>query len=423
MPLSTFSTALTGLNNNAFTMNVVGNNLANLNTTAFKGSKTTFAELLGGLSGMSDAGNPISVGLGSVLTGANPVFTQGAVAYTGRPTDAAINGNGFFVVDTGNGLGFTRSGNFGISSTGQLLNSEGFKILGYPAVDGVVNTSGTLAPISIGSVNLTPKATTDLSISANLDSQAADKSTFASSIQMFDSLGAKHTVTLTFTRNGTKGWDWEATIPAVDTGGKTTDPPVSLGKGSFTFDGTGQLTSPVYDPTATPPTGNATLSLKGLANGAKDMDMTFSIFDTSGKPRFTSYASASTVSSTAQDGYATSVLTSLAIDGSGVVYGIFDNGKNLPLAQLVTANFPNVQGLLKFQGSTFVAFGNSGDPSVGAPGTGGRGSISGGSLEQSNVDIATEFTNLIVAERGYQANSRMITTTDQLMQDTLNLVR
>ncbi len=419
MTLSAFNTALTGLNNNALTINVVGNNLANINTTAFKASKTSFSELMGGISGTSDAGDPIQVGLGSISAGVNPTYTQGAIGATGKSTDAAINGNGFFVVSTGNGMGFTRAGNFSVSSSGELVNTEGFQVLGYPAVNGVVNsTSGTLAPIQVEGVSLPPKATSQVTLAANLDGGAADGTTFTTGVQVYDSLGDVHTVTFTFTKNGATGWKWDATIPAVDVGGKTTDPPVSIksaaSTGALTFDGSGKITSP---------TANETLSLTGLANGASPMNVTFAIFDPQGNANITGYAGTSTVSSTTQDGYATSSLRDIAIDKNGVVNGLFDNGKTVPLAQLATANFPNVQGLVNLKGSTMVPFGNSGDPSIGAPGTGGRGTISGGALEQSNVDIATEFTTLIVAQRGYQANSRVISTTDQLVQDSLNLIR
>jgi len=418
MTLSSFNTALTGLNNNALTINVVGNNLANINTTAFKASKTSFTELLGGISGTSESGNPIQVGLGSASAGVNPMFTQGAIGATGKSTDAAINGNGFFVVSTGDGLAYSRAGNFSVNSSGQLINTEGFLVQGYPAVGGIVNTSGALGPIQVEGVKLPPKSTSEFSITANLDRDAAAGSKFTTAVQVYDSLGSPHTVTLTFTKNGASGWDWDATIPAVDTGGLSTDPPVSIkpasSTGLLTFDSNGNITAP---------TANETLAATGLANGAADLSVIFGIFDSQGNPSITSYAAASTVSSTIQDGYAASSLRDIAIDKDGVVNGMFDNGKNLPLAQLVTANFPNVQGLVKLKGSTMVPFGSSGDPSIGAPGTGGRGTISGGALEQSNVDIATEFTTLIVAQRGYQANSRIISTTDQLYQDALNLVR
>jgi flagellar hook protein FlgE len=415
MPLTSFYTALTGLDNNALAINVIGNNLANINTTAFKASKSSFAELLGGLASTSaGTGNPIQVGLGSYTQGITPVFNQGSIASTGRSTDAAIGGNGFFVVDTNGGLGFTRAGSFGFTSEGEIVNSEGFKLMGYAAVNGVVNSGGVLGPITIQKGgSLPPNATTKISVGANLDSSAITGTTFSSAVQVYDSLGTKLPVSITYTKTDA-GWDWSATIPAVATGGLPTDSPVEIGNGALVFDANGIMTAP---------TVNATLSVTGLASGAADQNITLNFLDDSGKPLYTSYSAASGVSSTTQDGYAASVLRDVSIDSNGVISGLYDNGQVQPLAQMAIANFPNVEGLLKFAGSTFVAFGNSGEPSIGVAGTGGRGLITGSALEQSNVDIATEFTNLIIAQRGYQANSKVITTTDELYQDAINLIR
>ena len=415
MPLTSFYSALTGLNNNAMQINIIGDNLANINTTAYKGSSANFAELLAGTSSSTgSSGNPIQVGLGSSITNISPDFTQGTIAYTGKNTDAAINGNGFFVVSTGGGLGFSRAGNFTFNSTGALINGEGFNVMGYQAVNGVLSSGGALTPIVVEKgMTLSPVATTNLSVTANLDSSAPVPTDFSTAVQIYDSLGISHNVTLTFSKTAPTSWNWNATVPATDlAGGLPTDPPASIGSGALTFDSSGALTGLAANPT---------LSLTGLASQAADLTVTFGILDNSGVARFTGYGSTSSVSKTSQDGRASSALSDISIDSSGVINGIFDNGQTEPLAQLALGNFPNNEGLLKYKGSTFVAFGNSGEPSIGTPNTGGRGSISASSVEKSNVDIATQFTNLIMAERGYQANSKIITTTDQLYQDTINL--
>jgi flagellar hook protein FlgE len=413
--LTSFYTAVSGINANSQAINVIGNNLANINTTAYKGSRATFAELLGGITYAAD-GNPIQTGLGTVSAGVSPLFTQGSIQATGRATDVAISGNGFFVLSTGTGYAYTRAGNFGFNETGELVNSDGFTVAGYMASAGVINSNASLTPITIqGSRTLPPKATTALGITANLDSQAATSTSFASSaVQIFDSLGLAHTVTFTFTKTGAMTWSWDAAIPATDTGGAATDPGVSIGGGTFTFNSAGVLTDP---------TANPTLTITGLANGAADMDIEFQVLDASGNPRFTGNSGASAVSCVTQDGYASSTLRDVAIDGNGVISGIYDNGQVNSLAQIALANFNNPEGLLKFIGNTFVKSASSGDPSVGAPRTGGRGMVNGASLELSNVDIAEQFTNLIIAQRGYQANSRVITTTDQLYQEVINLIR
>jgi len=421
MPLTSFYTALTGLNNNSLAINIIGDNLANMNTTAFKSSKANFSELLAGLSGTSSTGNPIVMGLGSTLSGVTPINTQGTITNTGVSTDAAINGNGFFVVSTAGGLGFTRAGQFELDKDGYLVSSDGFNVMGYPAVNGVVNTSGALATIQIKRGETVPATvTTQLSLAANLDSQAADGSTFGTAVQVYDSLGTAHTVSFTFAKKAAGDWSWSATMPAADTGGLATDPPVvvgdsaTAGNSDLTFNSAGALDQALTKLTQT-------LNLTGLASGASDMTINFNLADPSGNPLITGMAAESGVSATVQDGAAATTLKDISVDSKGDIVGLMENGHSVTLAQLAVANFPNVEGLQKYKGSTFSAFTSSGEPSIGAAGSGGRGTIVGSSLEQSNVDMAQEFVNLIAAERAYQANSRIISTTDQLYQDSLNL--
>lgn len=430
MPFSSFSSALTGLNNNAQAINLTSNNLANLNTTAFKSGRISFAELVGAVNGTSDNGNPIQPGLGSMISGITQINTQGSIQSTGRTTDAAISGNGLFVVDTGGGNGYTRCGNFSFSPTGELLTTDGFKVLGYlyDATKGKVDTAAALSPIVVqkGS-SLPPKATEKVSVNANLDSRvdSADttNNTFATGVQVVDSLGSSHLVTVTYTKTGNGTWTWDASVPAADTaGGLKTDPPVSVGSGSVTFGSDGVLTDPPVSAGYT----NPTLSITNLANGAADMDIEFAIRDTSNNPpspNVTGFAADSNVSSTSQDGYQSSALKDISIGADGTVAGVYENGKVLALAKIALATFPNSDGLAKLGGSTFVASGGAGEPTIGTAGSGGRGSLTGSALEGSNVDIAQEFTNLIIAQRGYQASSRVITATDQMLQETVNLVR
>jgi flagellar hook protein FlgE len=414
MQLTSFYTALTGLNTNALAINVIGDNLANMNTTGFKSSKASFAELLSGVSGTSATGNPISFGLGSSLSGVNRNCSQGTINYTGNSTDTAINGNGYFVVSTNGGMGFTRSGQFEFDGEGNLISSDGFKAMGYMAVNGEIDNSGAVSTIEVNKGQLIPaNVTSAMSVAANLDAQAADGDTYSTSVQIYDSLGQSHTISLDFTKTGTGVWTWSASIPAEDVGGAVGDA-VAIGTGSMQFNSVGVMTSPADSPI---------LSISGLSNGAADMDIEFNLRSATNTPIITSYASDSAVSSTTQDGYEASSLKSISIDNDGVIVGLAENGKSISLAQLALADFPNEEGLQKYQGSTFVTFTSTGEPSIGVAGTGGRGSISGGSLEQSNVDMAQEFINLIVAQRAYQANSRVITTTDELYQDSLNLIQ
>jgi flagellar hook protein FlgE len=415
MPLTSFYTALTGLNNNSLAINIIGDNLANMNTVAFKSSKANFGELLAGLQGTSDNGNPITFGLGSTLNGITHMNTQGTISHTGKSTDVAINGNGFLVVETEGGMGYTRSGKFEFDSTGGLMTSDGFRLLGYMGVNGEVNNNGQLVPIEIQKGQLMPaRASTNLSIVANLNSEAEIGSGHSTPLSIVDSLGAMHDLEIEYTKTGEGAWDWEALIPAVDFGGTETDPPVSVGNGSLTFDSDGRLMSPATNPT---------LNISGLSSGASDMTVDFILWSDNNRGCITQVATASSNIESGQNGIAASFLQSISINSDGMIVGKTENGQSIELAQLAMADFPNVDGLQKYKGSTFTTFPSSGDPSIGVAGAGGRGTIVGSSVEQSNVDMAQEFVNLIVAQRAYQANSRIITTTDELYQESINLKR
>jgi flagellar hook protein FlgE len=415
MPLTSYYTALTGLNNNSFAINVIGDNLANMNTTAFKSGQANFSELLAGISGTDAAGNPISSGLGSTINGISHNYGQGTITYTGNATDAAINGNGYFVVSTDDELGFTRSGGFKFDQDGNFISADGFQVMGYVAVDGVIDTNAQIAPIIIRKGQLMPAcATKNINMYANLDAAAADSSTFSSTIRLFDSIGMPHNLMVAFTKTGAGTWSWSATIAAEEVGGAVGDAPVEVGSGDLEFDEYGILYNPATNPV---------INIAGLSTGAADMDVTFGLYDSGGNPLVTNYARESAVSSTAQDGFATSAVNKISIDSSGVIMGVTDSGQSISLAQMALADFPNVEGLQKYKGSTFIPFSSSGEPSIGVANSGGRGSVVGSSLEQSNVDMAQEFVNLIKAQRAYQANSRIISTTDELYQDSLNMKR
>jgi flagellar hook protein FlgE len=410
--LTSFYTALTGLNNYSYALNLIGDNLANMNTVAFKASTASFSELLAGLSGTGDSGNPIVLGLGTTLNGVQRSNNQGTITATQNATDVAINGNGFFVVETDSGMGFTRAGNFRIDKNDELVSADGFSVLGYMATqDGILDTSSPLSPITIDRGTIIPAcATSNFTVKGNLDCRTVVNGSFSAPVTVYDSLGASHTVTLGFTKTDT-GWDWTASIPGADTGATGTE---IIGSGSVSFDGAGNLASG---------TTNPTLSLAGLVTGASDMDITFNLVDADGNSNITDHAVDSNFSKIVQDGFTSSILATISIDGAGVIKGTTAGGLSVVLAQLALASFPNEEGLQKYKGNTFVTFASSGEPSIGMAGTGGRGTIAGSSLEQSNVDMAQEFVNLISAQRAYQANSRVITTSDELSQDSINMKR
>jgi flagellar hook protein FlgE len=414
MPLTSFYTALTGLNNNSYAINVIGDNLANMNTTAFKSAQATFSELLAGVSGVDASGNPTSTGLGSSVNGVARNFTQGTITSTGESLDVAVNGKGYLIVEIEGSLGFTRSGALSVDKVGNLISTDGLSLMGYMGVDGAIDTTGDIVPIFINQAQLIPASqTTEVGMTANLNAKALTGDTFSAAVQVIDTLGTEHPLAITFTKTDA-GWDWAATIPAVDVGGAATDPAVEVGTGSLEFDTNGLLITPPDNPL---------LSITGYTNGAADMEVSLILWDPNDRPMITSYANDSAVSNTNQNGFGASAIASLSVDVDGVITGTTENGRTIALAQLALENFPNEAGLLKYKGSTFVSFSSSGEPSIGAAGTGGRGTFVGSALEQSNVDMAAEFVSLIKAQRAYQANSRIITTSDELYQDSISLKR
>jgi flagellar hook protein FlgE len=412
MPM--FSTPLSGLNASSNALSVISNNLANLNTVGFKEQTASFQDLFYQNIGATGGGNPIQVGAGSAVGAVTSDFTNGNFDTSGVPTDVAITGEGFFVTQKDGGLGFTRNGHFTLQSDGELDTQDGRAVMGYPAVNGVIDTSQNLAPIILGQGLISPPlATSNLQMTSNLDASAAVGATFSTPMSVFDTLGVSHILTFQFTKTGANNWSYNATIAAPEVG--QTGAPVSIATGNVTFDGNGVLTSPA---------GNVTgIAVTGLADGATDMNLNWNLYDKNNNPLLTQVASASTTSTTFQDGYASGTLLNFNVGSDGVIAGTFTNGKTSPIAQITLARFPNQQGLLRQGSNNYISSLASGDPVIGTPGDGGRGTVTGGALEQSNVDIATEFSKMIVAQRGFQANAKVVTTFDEITQDTINLRR
>jgi len=418
MPM--FSIPLSGLAASSDALSVIANNLANLNTTGFKDQEASFQDLFYQMVGSTGAGDPVQLGTGTEVGSVYTNFNDGSPDSTGVATDAAITGNGFFVTQNNGATEFTRDGQFAVSSTGQLITQDGQTVMGYAAVNGAIPAGQVLSAIQLGEGQISPPAaTTSMQMAANLDATAAVGTTFsAPPLMVYDSVGVSHMLTFNFTKESANAWSYQVTIPAADVG-QTGDPVAiasgnAAGKNDLVFNSSGALTSP---------TGNVTgISIKGLADGAANMtNLSWNLYDSSGNPLLTQVASPSAQSSTSQNGYSSGTLTSFTIGSDGTIQGTFSNGQTAPIAQLALANFSNEQGLERVGGNNYVATLASGEAAIGTPGSGGRGSITGGALEQSNVDIATEFANLIVAQRGFQANAKVVTTFDQVTQDTINL--
>jgi flagellar hook protein FlgE len=410
--MPSFSTALSGLNSESQALSVISNNLANLNTVAFKSQSPQFQDLFYQQIGSSGSGDPIQIGVGATVGAISSDFTQGSIESTGVPTDVAIQGNGFLVEDNNGLQEYTRAGDLSVGANGQLLTDDGGDVLGYEAVNGVISASQTLGPLAVASGQTSPpNPTGNVEIAMNLDSAGGVDSTFSTPVTVTDAQGNSHVLTFGFTSTAANTWTYEITIPAADVG--AVGAPVSVGTGTLKFNGSGVLTTPAADVTG--------LTIAGFADGASNLTFNWNLYDASGNPLVTQVASPSAASSTQQDGYSSGTLTSFNIQADGTIQGVFSNGQTLALGQLALASFANVQGLSRNGSNNYLASLASGSANIGAPATAGRGTIAGGSLEESNVDIATEFANLILAERGYQANAKTVTTFDEVTQTAINM--
>jgi flagellar hook protein FlgE len=412
--MPSFSTALSGLDAASQNLSVISNNLANLNTVAYKGATTTFKDLFYQGFGSSGNGNPIQVGVGVALGSIPANFTQGTIQSDGVPTDVAIQGTGFLIGQNNGQQVFLRAGNLSVTANGTLVAADGSEILGYQAVNGAINTNQVPGPLTIstGLIN-PPQPTANAQLSLNLNSATAVGGTFGTAITVFDSLGAPHVLTYTFTNTAPDNWTYQITIPQTDIAGAVA--PVVLKAGTLIFNGSGVLTTPAANVTG--------IAINNFADGAKNQTFNWNVFDKNGVGQVTQVAAASATASTLQDGFASGSLVSYAIGNDGTIDGSFSNGQTQPLGQVLLASFANQEGLSRSGQNEFISTLDSGAANIGIAGTGGRGTIDGGSLEQSNVDISTEFANLIVAQSGYEANAKVVTTFNTIVQDTINLIQ
>jgi flagellar hook protein FlgE len=402
---SSMNTAVSGLRAHQLMLDVVSNNIANVNTPGYKAARTTFADVLSQtLNGaVAPAGNlggldPEQVGLGVKVGAITNQFTQGGLQTTGKSTDLAIQGEGFFVLSDGTMRYYTRSGAFEVDASGHLVDS----VTGY-------RVQGSAGDIQImGGMTSSPNATTTTTFTGNLDITAATGDTYDCSIAVYDSLGAAHTVTVTFTKTAVAGQFTYAT--------SETDPTMTVnagGSGTIQFDGSGAITAGA--------TGSLTLD---FSNGASSGQVIGYDFASSSNiaTAVTGLAAPNTLTLANQDGFASGTMQSFSIGSDGTI-NAFSNGRNHTIGTLLLASFNNPAGLVREGQNLFRDSVNSGLANLGAPGTGGRGTLAPGSLEGSNVDLADEFTRLIVAQRGFQANARVITASDELLTETVNLKR
>ncbi|NPV09398.1 MAG: flagellar hook protein FlgE [Anaerolineae bacterium] len=426
--MRSLSSAIAALKNHQLYLDVIAANISNVNTTAYKSSKISFQELLsqtirpasapqGGLGGR----NSVQVGLGMALGSVSTDFTQGSPQATGKMTDLAIQGDGFFVVQGPLGNMYTRDGTVDIGLDGSLVSlATGMHLLGWPAdATGAVNTTDGLGPIAIPFGQSMARATSEVRFKGNLAAEAEAGDTVTTQFGVYDSLGVIHTLEVVFTRNaGTPAtWTLTASELTVAADGSVVRTPVSsISDNTIEFDEFGQI---VDENAGSEGTESPTLQLEL----AYDTGAVTPALLTVNLATVTGLSGKSEVNPVSQDGLESGSLVSFSVDVYGQVVGVFSNGLNRTLGQLALAKFINPGGLLRQGENLYSVSTNSGTPQHGEPGQDGRGLISAGYLEASNVDLAQQFTNMIVAQRGFQANSRIISTSDEMLNELVNLKR
>ena len=430
--VSSLYTGASGLSSHGKAISVLGDNVANANTVGYKRSRANFADVLGRSTGPEpDA----SIGQGSRVASVQKMMTQGALLGTGSSTDLAIKGNGFFCVK-GSASGITgnfysRAGQFHLDKDGQLVNEAGLTAQGYLA-DATGTLTKKVTDIKIPQSQMAPQATSKATIAGNLSAaatafttgsfsatNAAATSNYSTQVTVYDSLGKAHTMTIYFRKTSATAWSYHGVVDGGEiTGGSAGTPTVTM-TGTLTFDTSGKLASV-----------NAGTSTVNFANAVQGQTITMDWGDATGATPagtglkgMTSYASASTTSYASQDGNSSGNLAGISVGADGKISGVFSNGKKKTVGQVLLADFKSAQDLNRIGGNLYAETLDSGQALMREAAAGGMGTISAGTLEQSNVDLAKEFVNLIAFQRGFQANSRTVTTADQMLQELLALKR
>jgi flagellar hook protein FlgE len=463
MMRSLFS-GVSGMQNHQTRMDVIGNNIANVNTTGFKRGRVNFQDLLsqqmsGAAKPTDELGgvNPKEVGLGMNIASIDTIFTQGSLETTGVQTDLAIQGNGFFVMKDGEKTYFTRAGDFGVDNQGTLVNpANGMRVQGWQAKDVggqvMLNTSGQTEDLTIPvGGKLAAKATTSVDYRCNLDKRTPElapgaapadvqKSTWATEFKVYDNFGQEHTLNVSFTRVPGTNNQWTGTVNVDPTNPAGTATRVGLNTTNgttnaftLTFDNLGKLAG-ITDSAGntSPATGKVVLQASYNVTGANP--------DANGAPArhtfninlgqigsvdntVTQFAEKSSTKAYEQDGYTMGYLENFKIDQSGIITGVYSNGTSKTLGQIAMASFANQGGLEKAGENTYVQSNNSGIADISTSGVAGKGKLIAGALEMSNVDLTEQFTDMIITQRGFQANSKTIQTSDTMLDTVLNLKR
>jgi len=400
-----FQQGLSGLNSASAALNVTSNNVANSSTVGYKSSSAHFSDIYAASlqgSGASD------VGIGNSVSAVSQQFTQGNISTTSNSLDIAINGSGFYILNSDGTTVYSRNGQFTQDKSGYIVNDVGDQLTGYLATNGVVTSSGDPQPIKISTENVAPNTTSKVDFVANLDSASTAKTaTFNStdsttynwsrSTTVYDSLGSSHNLSSYFTKTADNAWTVNYSLDGTVLGDTT----------SLTFDSNGALTAGS--------TTSLTIPSATLATGASNLTLSFNLTGT------TQYGTDTALSSATQDGYSSGSLTGLSIGSDGVVQGTYSNEQTKVLAQIALATFANTNGLQSIGNNEWTATYASGAAVVGTPNTGNFGVLQSEAVEDSNVDLTAELVNMIVEQRNYQANAKSITTQNEILNTLINM--
>lgn len=423
--LRSFNIGISGLKSMGQNMSIIGDNIANSQTTGFKASRGEFQDVLSlSLKGI-DGGDQF--GVGTKLAHIKPMFSQGDISRTDSYTDLAIHGDGFFTVKAKFGKGFTRDGSLHFNKKGELVNSDNYNVMGFPS-DGNGKFINKLEPIKMSGSTIPAVNTSKVTFDMNLDSRAKiqefdindpdETSSFANSVTVYDNVGTARLLTVYYNKIGANQWQYHVTVDGSDAVDGEKGKMVEMATGKLIFSDEGQLAEEVVDENSF----NFNLGAK------PDQKIEFNFGeslaeDGDGSQAITQYGSFSSVNRHSQDGYSAATLTSLAFDDDGVLSAVYNNGQVKNVAQIAIAKFDNNEGLYKKGKNLFKESYSSGQATVGKPNEGGRGDILSKSLELSNVDIAHEFVGLMTSQRNFSANAKAVQTADQMLQEVLSLKR
>ncbi|MZH03443.1 MAG: flagellar hook-basal body complex protein [Nitrospinae bacterium] len=411
--ISSLFTGVTGLSGNSEAMGVIGDNISNVNTVGFKGSKAVFSDIFSTI--LTNGSTTSQLGRGSQLQGTIQEFSQGSFESSSNALDLAIDGSGFFVVSPANSTGsfYTRAGQFRLNDDGLVQAITGEILQGQQITNGTVST--TVSDIDLAGVQSSPQASTTFTLGANLNGAATATTTFTSPVTLYNSVGSQVIASIQFTKAAT-GNSWTYAIT-------TSEGTVTSGaSGSVTFDNDGQL-SLVGGATAADQT--IVIDYSAATTPAATQTLTWDLVGATGTTngKLTGFSAESNNNSLVQDGFTTGTLVGLTVDADGIISGLFNNGQTDNLYQVTMGDFLAPSGLTRQGQNLFAESAESGQVVLGTAQTGGFGAIVGQSLELSNVDLAEQFVTMIQTQQAFQASARIITTTDDLLTEAVNLVR